>query len=160
SNFTRSAGVCRDARHCQYQTGRGSPLASKTSSRYKAPAGGTICWWQGCGSITRRYGMDTRNAVAPKVGLPDAPRRFSPDAIFQGVHWHQRWEIFQGVFVPGINPVKDLCELSGLPADLSGKRVLDVGAWNGCFSFECERRGADEVVAFGPENPEEVGFNR
>ena len=29
---------------------------------------------------------------------------------------------------------------------LRGKRVLDVGAWDGWFSFECERRGA-EVVA-------------
>ena len=34
----------------------------------------------------------------------------------------------------------------GLLMDLRGKRVLDVGAWDGWFSFECERRGA-EVVA-------------
>lgn len=33
-----------------------------------------------------------------------------------------------------------------IPEDLSGKRVLDVGAWDGFFSFEMERRGA-EVVA-------------
>src|SRR5580693_3219735 len=37
-------------------------------------------------------------------------------------------------------------DLFGLPMDLRGKRVLDVGAWDGWFSFECERRGA-EVVA-------------
>jgi tRNA (mo5U34)-methyltransferase len=36
--------------------------------------------------------------------------------------------------------------LFDLPEDLSGKRVLDVGAWDGWFSFECERRGA-QVVA-------------
>jgi tRNA (mo5U34)-methyltransferase len=29
-----------------------------------------------------------------------------------------------------------------LPADLSGKRVLDVGPWDGFFTFEAERRGA------------------
>ena len=34
-----------------------------------------------------------------------------------------------------------------LPADLSGKTVLDVGAWDGFFSFECERRGAARVLA-------------
>lgn len=35
----------------------------------------------------------------------------------------------------------------GLPPDLSGKTVLDIGAWDGYFSFEAERRGADIVVA-------------
>ncbi len=34
----------------------------------------------------------------------------------------------------------------GLPQDLTGKRVLDIGPWDGYFSFEMERRGA-EVVA-------------
>jgi len=29
-----------------------------------------------------------------------------------------------------------------IPADLRGKRLLDVGAWDGWFSFEAERRGA------------------
>jgi tRNA (mo5U34)-methyltransferase len=64
------------------------------------------------------------------------------------------------VFVPGNNPVEHLCDLVQLPADLTGKRVLDVGAWNGCFSFECERRGAAEVVAVSLEDPAETGFDR
>ncbi|HYP12864.1 MAG TPA: methyltransferase domain-containing protein, partial [Bryobacteraceae bacterium] len=34
----------------------------------------------------------------------------------------------------------------GLPDDLTGKRVLDIGPWDGYFTFEMERRGA-EVVA-------------
>src|SRR5580765_645210 len=29
-----------------------------------------------------------------------------------------------------------------IPADLTGKRVLDIGPWDGWFSFEAERRGA------------------
>ena len=29
------------------------------------------------------------------------------------------------------------------PTDLTGKRVLDIGAWDGWFSFEAERHGAD-----------------
>jgi tRNA (mo5U34)-methyltransferase len=31
--------------------------------------------------------------------------------------------------------------------DLTGQSVLDVGAWNGGFSIEAKRRGADRVVA-------------
>ena len=34
-----------------------------------------------------------------------------------------------------------------IPEDLTGWTVLDVGAWHGFFSFECERRGAERVVA-------------
>jgi tRNA (mo5U34)-methyltransferase len=34
-----------------------------------------------------------------------------------------------------------------LPDDLTGKTVLDIGAWDGFFSFECERRGATRVLA-------------
>jgi tRNA (mo5U34)-methyltransferase len=34
-----------------------------------------------------------------------------------------------------------------LPASLEGRTVLDVGAWDGFFSFEAERRGASRVVA-------------
>jgi tRNA (mo5U34)-methyltransferase len=37
-------------------------------------------------------------------------------------------------------------ESFGLPADLSGKRVLDIGPWDGFYTFEMERRGA-EVTA-------------
>ena len=34
-----------------------------------------------------------------------------------------------------------------MPDDLTGKTVLDVGAWDGFFSFEAERRGAARVLA-------------
>jgi tRNA (mo5U34)-methyltransferase len=59
------------------------------------------------------------------IELPDGstlPGLQSPD--------HMRWRL----------------SLFPLPEDLRGRRVLDIGAWDGWFSFECERRGA-EVVA-------------
>lgn len=88
------------------------------------------------------------------------PPGFSAEAFFAGTHWHQRWELFQGVFTPGSHSVEQLCARVRLPPDLSGMRVLDIGAWNGCFSFECERRGASEVVASSLENPNASGFNK
>ena len=92
--------------------------------------------------------------------LQKPPHQFSQEDFFAGVHWHQKWEIYQGVFTPGINSIDILCTFVNLPEDLSGKRVLDIGAWNGCFSFECERRGASEVVAYSLEDPNESGFNK
>jgi len=63
-------------------------------------------------------------------------------ASLQGVSWHQRFEIAPGVFTPGTKDVLDICQQMQLPSDLSGKTLLDVGASNGGFSFEMERRGA------------------
>jgi tRNA (mo5U34)-methyltransferase len=34
-----------------------------------------------------------------------------------------------------------------IPEDLTGKTVLDIGAWDGWFSFEFRRRGAKRVLA-------------
>ena len=54
-----------------------------------------------------------------------------------------------GSVLPGLQTLEHLrwrLDRFGLPADLRGKRVIDIGAWDGWFSFECERRGA-EVIA-------------
>lgn len=48
-----------------------------------------------------------------------------------------------------------------IPEDLTGKTVLDIGAWDGFFSFECERRGAKRVLAidtFAWDNYGKDGF--
>lgn len=35
----------------------------------------------------------------------------------------------------------------GMPKDLTDKRVIDIGCWDGFFSFEAEKRGAKSVLA-------------
>src|SRR5260370_21805961 len=92
--------------------------------------------------------------------VPTAPAGFDKDKFFAGVYWHQNWQVFRDVFTPGINPIEKMCADLALPTKLSGKRVLDIGAWNGCLSFECERRGAREVVALGPQDPNVTGFHK
>jgi tRNA (mo5U34)-methyltransferase len=47
----------------------------------------------------------------------------------------------------GADDTRERVEILKIPADLSGKSVLDVGAWDGFFSFEAERRNAQRVVA-------------
>jgi tRNA (mo5U34)-methyltransferase len=93
------------------------------------------------------------------TSVPACPRNLDVKALFKSVpHWHQRWEIFQGIFTPGRNSVEAMLGNSQVPIDLSGKRVLDVGSFNGCCAFECERRGAADVVALDLQTPEELGF--
>jgi tRNA (mo5U34)-methyltransferase len=92
--------------------------------------------------------------------LPIAPDDLDTQQLFDGVHWHQRWQVFRDVYTPGINPIHAMCDALQLPQDLTGKRVLDLGAWNGCLSLECERRGAEDVVALSLEDPSRTGFFR
>ena len=58
-------------------------------------------------------------------------------------------ELPDGSVLPGLQSPDQLrwrLSLFDLEEDLRGKRVLDIGAWDGRFSFECERRGADVVA--------------
>jgi tRNA (mo5U34)-methyltransferase len=85
------------------------------------------------------------------------PSGFDADAFYQGITLFQKWPLFEGVMANGHKDVLACMERTQVPADLSGKRVLDIAPWNGFFSFECARRGA-EVVGLGPEDPEDTGF--
>jgi tRNA (mo5U34)-methyltransferase len=91
---------------------------------------------------------------------PLPPAGFDARRAFDGVDWYHRWEVFRGISTPGRRQVSLICAKAELPPDLTGKRVLDIGALNGCFSFECERRGASEVIAYDSENPDVSGFHR
>src|SRR5262245_5009969 len=85
---------------------------------------------------------------------------FDATSFFRGVYWHQMWELFPGVKTPGRSGVAEIMKWCQVPERLDGRHVLDIGAWNGCASFECERRGAAKVVALSLEDPEITGFYR
>src|SRR3954468_1739502 len=63
--------------------------------------------------------------------------------------WFHSFELPDGTSIEGLNTVEALNRRYArfpLPADLHGKRVLDIGAWDGWFSFEAERRGAGVIA--------------
>src|SRR2546423_11103508 len=64
-----------------------------------------------------------------------------------GIKWFHRIDLGHGVVTPGIDDTPAKLATIGLPVDLHGQSVLDVGAWDGFFSFEAERRGARRVLA-------------
>lgn len=63
------------------------------------------------------------------------------------IRWFHRIDLGQGIITPGVGDSPAELACLGMPADLSGKTVLDIGAWNGFYSFEAERRGARRVLA-------------
>jgi 2-polyprenyl-3-methyl-5-hydroxy-6-metoxy-1,4-benzoquinol methylase len=60
--------------------------------------------------------------------------------------WYQKVRLGHGIVTPGkFDPMQRL-EQIGLPEDLSGRSVLDVGCNSGALCLECKRRRAGRVV--------------
>jgi tRNA (mo5U34)-methyltransferase len=69
--------------------------------------------------------------------------------VTDNIAWFHSFDFGNGEIVNGIKPL----EIIRLESEVifseavSGKSVLDIGAWDGYFSFDAERRGAAEVLA-------------
>lgn len=65
----------------------------------------------------------------------------------EALRWYHTIDLGGGVVTPGVDDTPQRLARLDLPPSLAGRTVLDIGAWDGFFSFECERRGASRVVA-------------
>ena len=63
------------------------------------------------------------------------------------IRWYHTIDLGGGVVTRGVDDSPMRLARARLPESLRGLTVLDIGAWDGFFSFECERRGAARVVA-------------
>jgi tRNA (mo5U34)-methyltransferase len=59
--------------------------------------------------------------------------------------WFHTIDLGDGLVTNGDNPPSEL--IDGAIPDVAGKSVLDIGAWDGKYSFGAERAGASRVVA-------------
>ena len=77
------------------------------------------------------------------------PSTCTPEQLQQRIdsfpYWYHRIELPGGIVTPGWAPLSPSIYL--VPERLDGLRVLDVGAWDGYWTFEALKRGAREVVA-------------
>jgi tRNA (mo5U34)-methyltransferase len=60
-------------------------------------------------------------------------------------YWYHKIDLPGGITTPGWAPIDPAAYR--VPVDMTGLRVLDVGAWDGYWTFEALKRGAREVVA-------------
>jgi tRNA (mo5U34)-methyltransferase len=79
-------------------------------------------------------------------GAPEARRRidFSRELAEKG--WYHSFQLPDGTFIDGFMTLEQQRRRYAqfaLPDGLQGRRLLDIGAWDGWFSFEAERHGAD-----------------
>lgn len=64
--------------------------------------------------------------------------------------WHHSIDLGDGLITAGNKSLAGCTSEAALifdRIDLTGRSVLDIGAWNGFFSFEAKRRGAARVLA-------------
>lgn len=115
-----------------------------------AVAGGKIhAYWDKRFAFLRRFG---------RPGL--IPETVSDDSIaaLDSKPWYHAVEVFPGVSTPGPAEPRPFL-LDVLPAEaFAGKRVLDIGAWTGPYTFEAERRGG-MVTSYDIQDPEASGYN-
>jgi len=107
-----------------------------TPKSFRAPLRGFVAGWR------------------PKPGDPvpidrdPAVKTWFRERVQAEDYWFHRIELAPDLVTPGwSDPRVEKLPHFGLPSDMSGMRVLDVGCADGFFSFEAERRGAREVVA-------------
>lgn len=60
--------------------------------------------------------------------------------------WYHTIDLGNGLITPGQYDHRPLLKHYGLPDDLTGKTVLDIGPAHGFFAFEFEKRRAVRVV--------------
>ena len=65
----------------------------------------------------------------------------------EAIRWYHTLDLGGGIVTSGVDHSPSRLARVDLPASLAGKSVLDIGAWDGFFSFEAERRHASRVVA-------------
>jgi tRNA (mo5U34)-methyltransferase len=72
--------------------------------------------------------------------------------------WYHSMKLGHGVKTRGMFDHAPVLDKYPLPADLTGKRCLDVGTMDGFWAFEMERRGAVSVTAIDVEGPDDLDW--
>jgi tRNA (mo5U34)-methyltransferase len=75
------------------------------------------------------------------------------------IDWWHTMDLGHGVTTQGRGRTSKTLARLHLPDQLDGQSVLDIGAWDGAYSFEAERRGAERVVAAEVNGCDRRGFN-
>jgi tRNA (mo5U34)-methyltransferase len=68
----------------------------------------------------------------------------------KAVEWFHSIDLGHELTTPGRKPIEKIAQQAEevfVPIDMQGASVIDIGAWNGAFSFEAKRRGATRVLA-------------
>jgi tRNA (mo5U34)-methyltransferase len=69
------------------------------------------------------------------------------ERVAQQGQWYHTLELAPGVVTPGWFDTRPALDRIPFPADLTGRRCLDIATFDGFWGFAMEQRGAQEVLA-------------
>ncbi|MCX7680609.1 MAG: glycosyltransferase, partial [Anaerolineae bacterium] len=133
-----------------------------TRERQFAAARAELTWERAARPVVEfcadaRYAADRRvsvrgsarsHSMSESQSLSDvSPRRRQ----FEALEWYHTIDLGNGIVTPGHYDHRPYLPYYGIPEDLTGKTVLDVGAASGFFAFEMERRGAKVAAVDLPQ---------
>src|SRR5713226_6225384 len=108
-------------------------------------------------------GAESASAIAvPWQGVAVSCRAMDAAELRQRaaeIDWWHTMDLGHGVTTQGRGRTTKSLPRLHLPDRLDGQTVLDVGAWDGAFSFEAERRGATRVVSADIPRQDRRGFH-
>ncbi len=105
----------------------------------------------------RRFGVQSLAVISERRNEDFSERLKNLD------NWYHSFSLPDGTAIEGCISLETLQERwreFNLPENLAGKRVLDIGAWDGWFSFEAARRGADVTAVDNWENPKFIWLQK
>lgn len=119
----------------------------------------------GLSRVGHRNGHTAVPAAKPITQAPPESVHRDPKAaeIWERISklgWYHTIDLGHGVATPGFIDNRPTVHLFGIPDDLTGKRCLDIGTYDGFWSFEFERRGASDVVGIDVDSPLEHDIPR
>lgn len=88
--------------------------------------------------------MSSNQDLSTSARIGVQPKRLAE--FFEATQWYHVLDFPGGAVSRGNFDYRRITENFGFPARLDGKRALDVGAADGFFSFELERRGASVLA--------------
>ena len=123
----------------------GSSICDPARFAREMTEGLRVAWRRWCAERARQPAVQKPPARKAAPARPASRTADLEKRIRSIPVWFHRITLPGGVVTPGRFPLQP--EAHRIPSSLSGKRVLDVGARDGYWSFEALRRGAREVVA-------------
>src|ERR687890_754751 len=88
--------------------------------------------------------------------MPDALALEEARALLaQHPGWYHSMDLLPGLSTEGSADLRAFLP-KALPADLTGKRCLDIGTFDGFWAFAMEERGAASVVGIDVDDTEEL----
>jgi tRNA (mo5U34)-methyltransferase len=119
----------------------------------------------GLSRVAQRNGHAGPPAASPISQEAPPSVRVDPKAAeiwdrISGLGWYHTIDLGHGVATPGFIDNRPTVQLFGIPDELTGKRCLDIGTYDGFWAFEFERRGASDVVGIDVDSPLEHDIPR